>query len=137
LAQPTSIVAVARRTSYTSVATQIMMIGTAPHALEFGVTANQVQLTIGAATPTAAATENVTHALGAVFNNTASKLGVDGTTTGSLSIGGSNPSGTGVGRFPGYGYQDNEKIWEGGFWPGDISASFAALSANQHTVWNF
>ena len=137
LTQPTSIVAVARRTSYTSVATQIMQIGTAPHTLEFGVTANQVQLTIGAGSPTATATENVTHALGAVFNNTASKLGVDGTTTGSLNIGGSNSSGAGVGRFPGYGYQNNAKIWEGGFWPGDISASFAALSTNAHTVWNF
>lgn len=89
---------------------------------------------------TMAATDGVTHSWHGLFNNPAASsiLCIDGSNTV-----GNDGSTTGI-FTPGIPYAlfntgnlYDSKFWEGGWWMSDISASFAALSANQHTAWNF
>ncbi len=81
------------------------------------------------------ATEGSTNSIGVVYNGASSIISINGTNTGSLALGNTHNDG-GTVFFP-HGALSPTKVWEAGWWPSNLSASFAAISAQQHTVWNF
>lgn len=93
---------------------------------------------------TATCSQNAWHSVQALFNTTSSQLMVDGAATTGLSVG-TQPGGiAGAGQVS-MGASNNVstvnpyngKLEEAGYWHGDKSASFAALTANQRAYWGF
>lgn len=133
-AQPYCASSVVRNAAFAG-ATTIIEAGDQPAQLGFsGTTDNSVRMFVGSNAEVAGATSGVTHSVQGLFNggSSASKLCVNGTSTG-VSVG-TNSLGVFIFRFPG---NLTGKSWEGGWWPSDISSFFAAISTNQHSVWNF
>jgi len=133
LSQPYSASCVVRLVA-TFGAPAITAYGDHPALMAFASTAGNVEIFGGTAQPAVSgAPIGVTHSIQGLFNNTASKICINGTST-TVSIADTRASGTVYTLFPIAGVY--AKIWEGGWCAGDISSSFAALSANQHAVWN-
>ncbi len=134
ISQPFSMSAVGKRTANFTSYGSLGGIFTGGVQLVFNNSADTALVYGGTLGTPVAATDNVVHALNGMLNGASSKLQVDSTlgtlsagTTGiadTLCIGACNNALTGIST-------------EFGFWSGDQSANFTAMSNNQHTYWGF
>lgn len=129
-AQPYCASSIARNTVQSN--TTITEAGDQPAQVGYSATTDSVRIFVGSSAELAGAAINVTHSVQGLFSGTSSKLCLNGAST-TVSVG-TNSLGVFTLRFPG---NFTGKAWEAGWWPGDISSSFAAISTNQHSVWNF
>lgn len=136
LTQPFTGTAVGKRTTVVSFADILgeVIAGGGTVQIGFDSSANHA-LAFAGSVPGAppVANDNAMHALNVVFNGASTNLNVDG---------GSNTVSAGTNSLPGVcmGNCNNPlvgKSYEGGWWSGDKSASFASLYGNEHTYWGF
>src|ERR1043166_2491804 len=135
MSQPFSVSTVARRTTNDG-QRQIAWIGHWPTQIGFDGSNDTIEIYNGGGNGTATgATEGSTFSIQALYSNAASKIAINGSSS-TTSIADTNSSNAQPFSFPADAGLIG-KAWEAGWWASDISSSFAAISANQRSVWNF
>lgn len=134
--QPFFISSVSIRTSGTNYTCILCATGSNAPGLLYNNAANGILIFGGNTGSTAVVSDNAFHAIGALFNATTSQAFIDGTGLGTVSAGAGNFGAFNLqmGNFSGTSLLGT--ISEVVLYPSDISASAAALSANQHSAGN-